>query len=128
MPMRPENQQRFHRTLYAGWNQTVTLLKRGDDQQQGTVRKVILFNCRWGQISKTGEPIAGDESSNHRRTLHIPVVEMLRVGVSYINAADRFVDRDGRYWQPESTTNIQTKLGEVHWCVDCLRVDPPEAQ
>lgn len=45
MPLRKNNTRTFHRTLYAGELQTITLLKRGDDQQEGTVRKVILFDC-----------------------------------------------------------------------------------
>ena len=127
MPLNKHNQRVFHRTLFAGILESVTLLKRGDDQQQGTVRSILLFQCRWGLITRTGETIQGGMLSDHRRTLHIPRVELDRcnVGVQYINPADRFIDEQGRHWQPESTTEIREKLFEVHVCVDCLRVDPP---
>lgn len=122
MPLNRYNTRTFHRTLYGGGIlETVTLLKRNDDLQQGTVRALKLFECRWGQITRTGETIAGDITSDHRRTIHIPVTELKRVGVAYINAADRFVDQDGRTWQPESPTVITVKLLENHVCVDCLR-------
>lgn len=125
MPLRPDNQRTFHRTLYAGWNETVTLLKRGDDMLGSIVTTHLLFDVRPGQIWKTGEPIAGQMASDHRRTWHIPRIELDRVGVNYINALDRIVDKDGRYWQPESTTRIGDKLGMQHIDVDCLLTDPP---
>lgn len=125
MPLNAANQRYFHRTLFAGILETVTLLKRGDDQQEGTVTAIQLFECRRGQITKTGEPLAGDETADHRTTWHIPRSEMDRVGVAYLNSLDRIVDGKNRYWQPESTTPITVKLFEVHVDVDCLRTDPP---
>jgi hypothetical protein len=112
----------FHVMLYAGILETVTVLKRDDDQASGTVRSVELYEVRWSRIHKSGEPIAGSMSSNNRRTLHIPVVEMERAGIAYFNALDRFVDESGRTWQPESTTDITEKLFERHVCCSCLRV------
>ena len=125
MPMRPENQRTFTRTLYAGWLETVTLLKRGDDMEGSVVTTLLLFDVRPGQIWKTGEPIAGQMTSDHRRTWHIPRRELDRVGVNYINMLDRIVDKEGRHWQPESTTRIGMKLGMVEIDVDCLMTDPP---
>lgn len=123
MPLNKRNTKVFHRTLYAGILESVILLKRNDDQQEGTVTAIQLFQVRWGQIAKTGEPIAGDMSSEHTRTLHIPRCELDRVGVWYINAADRFQDEQGRIWEPESTTTIDVKLFENHLCVNCKRLD-----
>src|SRR4051812_11629321 len=125
MPMRPENQRTFDRHLYAGWLQTVTLLKRDDDQRQGTVTSYKVFNCRWSKIHKAGEPIQKDMSSSHSRRLHIPNIELDRIGIDHLNALDRFIDKQGRHWQAESNQTITKQLGEVHTHLDCLRVDPP---
>jgi hypothetical protein len=132
MPMSPANQRTFHRHLFAGWNiPKITLLKRGIDQQQGTVTSYELFECRRGQINKTGEPIQDDMSSRHTCIWHLPRIELDRIGIKDINAADRIVEVEvitpfeTHIWQPESTTSIDTKLGNVHVDVSCLRVDPP---
>lgn len=112
----------FHLSLYAGILESVTCLKRDDDQDSGTVRAVPMYEIRWSKIHKSGEPIAGSMSSSHRRVIHIPKVEMERVGIAYFNALDVFVDEQGRHWQPESTTDITDKLFERHICVSCLRI------
>lgn len=125
MPMNPTNQRVFHRHLYAGWLETITLLKRNNDQQAGVVRALTLYECRHSIFSKSGEPIQGDMSSNQSTIWHIPRTELDRVGVAYINAADRIIDQDGNYWQPESTTNILVKLSKVHVCIFCLSINPP---
>ncbi len=119
-----DSQNYFYRRLYGGKGmlQTVTLYKRNDDQQEGVVRTVQLFNCRWSMIFKTGEPLEGEMLSNHSRRLHIPTIELDRVGVHYINPIDYFKDRDGRFWQPESPQMITDKLLERHWCCDCLMI------
>lgn len=126
MPLRKENTRTFHRTLYAGQLETVELLKRDNDQREGVVTSYLIFNARRGQMVKTGEPIQGDMSSNHSTTWHIPASELERVGVEYINAADRFVDKDGWWWQPESTTSILVKLFTNWINVNCLRINPPK--
>lgn len=126
MPINRQNQRHMMRGLYAGQLEDVTLLKRGDDQQQGTVRSAKLFGVRWSKIYKAGQTIQNDMISDHRRQLHVPAAELERVGVSHLNPLDRFVDQSGRYWQPESTTTITVKLLETHVCVQCLRVDPPK--
>ncbi len=122
MPLNERTTRTFHRTLYAGILQTVTLLKRDNDQQMGTVTSFKMFGCRWSKIFKSGEPIFKDILSSHPRTLHIPRIELDRIGIEFITPADRFVDKKNRVWQPESTTTITVKLFENHVCVDCLRV------
>ena len=114
----------FHRRLYSGKGmlQTTTCLKRDDDQQEGTVRAVKLFQTRWSILSKSGEPIHGDWAVGSSRTLHVPRISMERAGIAYFNAADRFVDRDGRVWEPESTTSVVVKLLECHVCIQCKRL------
>lgn len=127
MPLNARNQRTFHRTLFAGILESVTLLKRDDNQRQGTVRSIRLHQCRKSLQTKTGETIQADISSDHRTIWHLPRVELDRVGVAYLNPADRIVDDSGKYWQPESTTEITVKLFEVHVDLVCLRIDPPPA-
>lgn len=125
----------FHNNLYAGkgYLHKITLLKRGDDQQQGTVRSIILFQCRRKKIHKTGEPIHGDESSSLQTVWQIPRTQLKKAGVAYINAADRIIDYDSpqktpRYWQPESDTHITVQLFENYLNVECKSVNPPMGQ
>lgn len=127
MPLNVRNTRTFHRCLYAGILESVTLLKRNDNQQQGTVTSYALFQCRRSMIFKMGETLQGDMNSDHRATWHVPRIELDRIGISYLNPLDRIVDNKGRYWQPESNMLITIKLFENHVCVDCLRVDPPKA-
>lgn len=127
MPINRKNQKTFHRHLYAGMNETVTLHKRGNDQRQGTVTKYLLFQCRWSKIYKAGEPLQADMSSAHSRRLHIPVIELERNGIAFINAADEFIDKEGRHWRPESKQTITVQLIQQHFCVDCVRCDPPNS-
>lgn len=126
MGLNRNNCKTFHRTLYSGMLESVTLLKRNDDQQQGTVKAIILYQCRRSKINKSGEPIAGDMSSDHRTVWHIPICEMERTGINHINAADRIVQREGsekgRTWQPEADTMIDVKLFGDHTCIACKRV------
>lgn len=124
MPMDPSNVRTFHRALYGKILESVTLRKRGDDSMESVFTDHRLYECRWSRIFKQGEPIQKDMSSDHRRVLHIPRIQLDRVGVHYINAIDIFIDKDGRWWQPESTTLIEVKLMEQHICVACLRIDP----
>lgn len=129
MPLNRNNTRTFHRTLYAGQLEMIRLLKRNDNQKQGTVTPYILFDCRRSIILKTGETIQGDMNSNHACTWHIPIIELERVGVHYLNPLDRIVQLEGTetgwVWQPEATTLITTKLFGNHFCIDCLRTDPP---
>ena len=127
MPLRKNNTGTFHRTLYGGQLEKITLLKRGDDQRQGTVTSLVIYQCRRSRIHKTSEPIQADMTASHRTTWHIPRVELTRVGVNYLNSLDRIVDGENRYWQPEATTMISVNLFENHYDVDCVRVDPPRS-
>ncbi len=121
-------QDHFYRRLYGGRGmlQSVTLLKRNDDQAQGTVVSYILYRCRWSMAFHTGEALLGEMGSGDSIRLHIPKIELERVGVHYINALDRFIDRDGRIYQPEAPQTITTKLIRRHVCVDCLMIDGQE--
>jgi len=114
----------FHRKLYAGELETITLLKRNDDQGQTTVRSLKIFNVRKSPIVKTGQTIQGEMSSDERTVWHLFSVELENAGVDYINNLDRIVDSQGRYWQPESTVSIVRKLFENESHVECMRVDP----
>lgn len=122
MPLNANTVGPFYRVLYAGILQTVCLLKRGDDQNEGVVTSYKLFDCRWSAFHKAGQPIKADLASSHNITLHIPTVELTRNGVYYINVLDRFVDKHGWYWQPESGQTITVKLFEMHNCINCLRI------
>ena len=122
MPLNEHNQRGFHRGLYAGQLQTVTMLKAGDNQLQGQVTTHKLFDCRWSAIAKRGETYDGDMTSDHYRQLHIPRVELDRIGVNYLNPPDTFVDRSGRTWINESTEPIDIKLFEVHVCINTRRL------
>ena len=125
MPLRKNNTRTFHRTLYAGELETITLLKRNDDMHAGTITSYIIYQCRRGQATRSGEPIQGEMLSDYRLTWHIPAFELERVGIDHLNPLDVIIDYKNRYYQPESTTTIHLKLWENHMCVDCLRIDPP---
>lgn len=125
MPMRKNNTRGFNRRLYAGELQTITLLKRDNDQKEGTVTAYVLYDCRCEKIHKRGQPIQGDMSIDHQTIWHIPSEQLRRVGVNYINVLDRFVDKHHRFWQPESGQLIVTRLFENQCFISCCRVDPP---
>lgn len=123
--LRKKVMRNAHRYISSGRQEKVELLKRDDDQRQGTVTRYLIFQCRWTKISRTGELIQSEILVDNNRTLHVPVVELKRVGVHHINPADRFIDIEGRYWQPESSTTIEEKLFSSHLDIFCVRIDPP---
>ncbi len=130
--MNPKNTRNVRRTVFAGMLETVTLLKRGDDQRQGVVRAIKLFQCRRSMIHKTGETLQGDMLVSHRCVWHIPRQELKRVGVAYLNPLDRIIQtrplvavETGWYWQPEATTMIDEKLFNNEIDLHCVRIDPP---
>lgn len=130
MALRPETTRVFHRNLYAGMLQTVTLLKRNNDQQEGTVRSVRVFDCRQKKVYKTGEAIQVDMSSDNRCVWQLPLIELVRAGVQYINVIDRIVNTGAAFgvpgtWQPESDTQIVAQLYGNFVNVFCKRIDPP---
>lgn len=129
MPLAKNNQRVFHRCLYAGQLKTVTVLKRGWDQKEGTVTSYTFFEARRSQITKTGEPIQQEMLSDHRTTWHLPRTEFDRNGITELNPADRIIEtstspNETRHWQPESGNTITAKLFEDHVCVECVRIDP----
>lgn len=121
-----QNQNVFYRNLYHTWHETsVTLLKRNNDQQQGTVVSYLLFNIRRRQISHTGEPIQGSMGAGDFVEWMFPMIELQRVGLNNINALDRIVDNDGQTWQPEAPDTIRFRLGKNYISVSTRRADPP---
>lgn len=104
------NSRILHRRTYAGNLLTVTLLKRGNDQAMGTVTSYTLYQCRIRRRYHTGEPLSRSLASGDRSEWRIPVCELARVGVDYLNALDRIVDQWGHVWQPESTENLDIHL------------------
>lgn len=118
----------FHRFLYGGMLEKIRLLKRGDDQQQGTVTVYVLHECRRSSIPKGGQTLDGDMSVDHETVWHIPDSELQRVGINYLNPADRIEQlvgkEKGNFWQPESTTTIEKKLFDTHSHVRCLLLVP----
>ena len=130
MAIGPLTTKTFHRTLYAGMLQTVVLLKRNDDQQQGTVTAYTLFECRQSMVFSDGQPIQGDEQVNTRCIWHIPRISLDAIGIDHIMPADRLTNLNAPFgvrgtWAPEATTELIRKLFSNHYCVHCLRIDPP---
>lgn len=126
MPLNRRTTRVFHRVLYATQLEKVTCLKRNDDQAQGTVTSYVLYQCRFSKIHKHGQAIQGEMASDHTRWLHIPDIQMKRVGINYFNVLDRFVDKEGRTWQPESGDMIRSQLFENQLCILCRMVDGRE--
>jgi hypothetical protein len=123
MSLRKRKTRDFFRKLYAAELETVKLYKRGDDQLQGQIVTHIIFGVRFQtRIVKQGQTIEGSMSSDNRRMLHIPIKELERVGVRYINALDTFEDKEGRTWRPESTVPIISQLFENVVKISVLRV------
>jgi hypothetical protein len=123
MPLTPKTTRHFYRTLYSGEMQKIRFLKRGDNQQAGTVTAYILFNCRAGDIIRTGEIIDGNMSSGDRTYWVIPVQELKRVGLSYVSPADRIEDlKTGRVWEPEAPQNIDLKTFDNYFKIYVVRL------
>lgn len=122
MPINKENTRFFHRTLYGTILQTITLLKRNDDQQEGTVTPYTIYEVRPGKLNKTGQAIDLDMSAGDRQWWHIPMAELERVGITHINVLDRIVDKFGRVWEPEASTEVRYQLIENHCCISCRRL------
>lgn len=124
MVLNRRNSVSIVRHLYRGQTQTVILLKRGDDQKEGTVTALTLYGVRRGNISKTGEAISQDMSANVSCQWIIPASELRRVGVNYLNVIDRIVDVFGMYWQPESGQSLTLSQFDSQYIIECIRVDP----
>ena len=62
MPLNHRTTRVFYKWLYRTEMITITLLKRNDDQQQGTVAAYKLFNCLLPQNEVSGRFIAGSKA------------------------------------------------------------------
>ena len=116
------NSKTFQRHLYGAILETITLLKRRDDQNEGTVTSYKLFECRHSKIHKNSQAILGDMSAGDRVMWHIPQIQLDRFGITHINVLDRIVDKSGRTWEPEASTEIRYQLLENHVCISCKRL------
>lgn len=128
MPMNRSNSQVFHRFLYSGEMETVTILKRNDDQQEGTVTAFVIFECRRGNTSKTGEALQGEMATSHHCQWLIPCIQLRAVGINYLNVLDRIVDKYQQWWQPESPQTTTLSQFDNYYIVECVRIDPPGNQ
>lgn len=116
----------IHLTLY-GPNilEPIQILIRGDDQKEGTITKYTIFNARRSGLSKRGQAIFGEMSSDHRCTWHIPRIELQQNGIAYTNVLTQIIDVSNRWWEPESGDTILHKVWSEHVCLPCVRIDPP---
>lgn len=73
-------------------------------------------------ITKGGQTLDGDMTTDHTITWHIPRVELDRVGINYLNPLDIIVDKFDRYWQPEAPNTIDIKLIETRLDINCKRL------
>ena len=96
----------LYRKSFSGVYEKVSLKKRNDNQQQGTVRNVTIFRARHGNQVKTKNTIQGDMSADHRTTWFLPRLELKRAGVSYINPTDRIVDEANLTWRKMVTSTL----------------------
>ena len=128
MVLKRSTTRTFHRRLYAGELEKITLLKRDPGQRSGVRRAITLFQCRRSRVSKSGQDLQGDMTSNHRTVWHIPRVELDRVGVAYLSNLDQIVQTIPQErnwtWQPESDVPIDVKLFGNMVSVACKRCDP----
>jgi hypothetical protein len=124
MPLKRRNQHVFQRRLYAGQLEKVILLKRLDDQNEGSVTAYTLYQCRRGNITKSGEAIYKDTGAFTYLQWLIPCTELRRVGVNYLNVLDRIVDQFGMFWEPESPETITLAIFDNFYVIPARRVDP----
>lgn len=92
---------------------TVTLTKRGLNQQQSTGTNYTLYQVRQKKQYYGGQNIDGNMTSSDYCIWQIPRVELDRVGVKDLNIVDRITDNaTGEIWQPESDDIIVSQLFE----------------
>lgn len=126
MPLKRNNTRTFHRVLYAGELQKVILFKRGDDYQEGVIRKITLFEVRRSQITKNGQPLQNEMLVHHQSDWHFCVAELLRNGVQYMNPLDKWYDPvEGHWYQQETNQAQQVKVFGNFLTIQAIRVDPP---
>lgn len=125
MVLTRNNSQVFHRMLYAGQLEKILLYKGGDDQSEGQITVFWLFECRRGNLSKSGEALQGEMAVSHSVQWLIPCTELRRVGVNYLNVIDRIVDQFNAWYEPESAQDLTLSQFDNYYLVNCVRVDPP---
>ena len=124
MPLNARNTKDFYQVMIADQIESVILYKRGNDQLEGNVIEYKLFRCWWGpDTQKSGQPIEEDMATNHTIKLTIPLDQLKRVGINYLNVLDRFKDKKGRVWQPETRQSLNSELFENYITLDLIRVE-----
>ena len=106
---------------------TITLLKRSNDQAQGTVTSYQLYQCRRRpSMFHTGEPIEFHTGSADYAEFMIPKRELEAVGLTSLdlNAGDRIRDVDGYLWQIEANDVIRIRLANLYVSVSVKWVKP----
>ena len=107
----PHTTRNFIPNLYRGMLRTITLNKRGTNQQQSTGASHVLYKCRQKKQFYGGQNLNGDMTSNDYCIWQIPRTELDRVGVTNINIVDQITDNaTGQIWQPESDDIIVNQL------------------
>lgn len=124
MPLKRRNQHVFSRKLYAGQMERIILLKRGDDQQEGTVTPYTIYTARRGNITKSGEAINLDVPAFEYVQWLIPCIELRRIGVNYLNVLDTIVDQFNMWWNPESPETMTLAVFDNYYLIPARRVDP----
>ncbi len=124
MPLCERLTRLFHQALFGAQVDTVILYKRGDDQEEGEVSSFKLFRC-WGgaEATKSGQPILRDMAVSHSRQLNVPKTELERYGIDHLNVLDRFKDKRGWVWQPETNQLFRFQLFENYIAIECVRIE-----
>ena len=78
MPLRRRNSHVFHRGLYRGQMETVILLKRGDDQQEGTVVQHYLYQCLLPGTKVHGDFIGASKAFYSGEAIEFSVFDEVR--------------------------------------------------
>lgn len=125
--IRRNNSKTYHRRVFAGQLQRLTLIKRDDDQQEGTQRTLTIFQAWRSEVSKSGEPIQAGMAATQTVTWYVPKTELDRVGVDHVNVLDRLIDKQygTGVWQPESDQQINTHLWGNYVEVNCVSLKAP---
>jgi hypothetical protein len=124
MVIRRDNQQTFHRHMFAGISQPITVWKREDYPNRSVIHQLRIFDCWRSTIRRFGEQYSmGDQVSNHHVTWHIPVIELRKYNVTTFNMLDKIVEDDQTFWQPEAPKVIVYDLMSNYFDVECVRVE-----
>lgn len=126
MPLNRRNTGDRARVTHAGADvQELTLYKRGDDQQQGTVRTVRLFTCYRDSITRSGQTLRRRLTVDGKTTWHLSKAELQRNGVNFISATDKFYDPvGGDWWTPYAEQTITEPVLSGTVDIECKMTDP----